>query len=107
MVAPQPNKPLAIECPVESRPESSISWFKDNHLLGDASTHLDMTGNNLLFIQFGDSDAGEYYCEAENYLGSARSESFKLSVASSKYKHRQRERRQKGATRSSRQTTRE
>lgn len=64
---------------------AEVKWFKDDELLASRPTHHEQTGTELMFFQVADEDAGEYHCEATNYLGSVTSDRFKLHVHSSKY----------------------
>lgn len=79
------NKPHTIECPIESRPESEVRWFKDDSLLEPQLGHTEQSGKELMFFQITKNDSGAYYCEASNQLGSITSAPFKLAVLSSKY----------------------
>lgn len=83
----QPNKPHTIECPVESNPEAEVRWFKDRRVLASEPSHLEITGNELMFFQINQRDSGQYHCEASNYLGSIRSQPFRLSVETTTSKY--------------------
>ena len=74
------EEPHTIECPIESEPEAQVSWFKGGRLLASEPLHFEQTGRELMFFQIKRSDSGQYYCLASNYLGSARSEPFELTV---------------------------
>lgn len=88
------GEPHMIWCPIEAQPEPEVKWFKDARELIDDdvstqtqqahATHRDMSGKELMFMSVHEDDAGEYRCEATNYLGTVRSERMRLSVKSSK-----------------------
>jgi hypothetical protein len=80
----KPREPLTVECPVEAQPESEVKWFKDGQVLASEPAHLEQTGSELMFFQINEADTGDYHCQAENYLGRASSEPFRLTVQSSK-----------------------
>lgn len=78
-------EPQTFECPVESEPEAEFKWFKDDQLLPSRSANLDQMGAELTFRQLDEADAGDYHCQATNYLGSVTSDRFQVTVQTSKY----------------------
>lgn len=81
------NEFHSIECPVEGKPTPQIKWFKDNELIISQPTHLEQAAKELMLFNIVDDDTGDYHCEAANYLGTIRSDQFRLQVQSSKYKN--------------------
>lgn len=73
---------------MEAQPESEVKWFKDDQLLASEPSHLEQAGSELMFVSINDNDAGDYHCQASNYLGTVTSERFRLSVQTSKYPSR-------------------
>lgn len=78
------NEPQAIECPIESEPAGEVEWFKDGQVLTSEPAHLELVGAELMFTKVKPEDAGDYHCEAVNYLGRVVSDRFRLTVQSSK-----------------------
>lgn len=79
------GEPKTIECPVEAEPEAEIKWYKDGQMVSSRPPHLELTGNELMFISISEQDSGEYHCQASNSMGSITSDRFKLSIQTSKY----------------------
>lgn len=77
--------PHTIECPVEAQPPAEVRWFKDDQALAMKPSHLDQAGLELMFVALSEHDSGQYFCRAQNYLGSATSEPFSLHVQTGKY----------------------
>ena len=72
----QEGDEASFHCGAIGNPTPKVSWFKDGRSIG--------TGNTLSFVAFRNR-SGEYWCSADNGLGSAINASARLNVQS-KYK---------------------
>ncbi|XP_033109973.1 roundabout homolog 1-like [Anneissia japonica] len=71
------DNPASFRCRADAQPAATIRWYKDGE-------QFDGTGQDgdLFFLKVTNNhDSGVYYCEATNYLGSARSNNATLDVA--------------------------
>lgn len=81
------HDPATLNCKVEGSPSPKIEWYKDGHILKvePGSHQMFLPSGDLFFLKVvhskRESDAGVYWCEARNELGSARSRNATLQVA--------------------------
>lgn len=75
------HEALSVECPIEAEPKPDVKWFKDGLQMRK------QTSGELMFLQVTPEDAGQYHCEASNYLGATSTRSFLLHVKTSKYSY--------------------
>ncbi|KAM9490101.1 B-cell receptor CD22-like isoform 2-T5 [Salvelinus alpinus] len=66
-----------LTCSSDANPpvQSYIWWYKKN-----GSDYQSMTGPQHVFNQIQSSDTGEYYCEAQNEMGTERSRTINMDV---------------------------
>ena len=81
-VIAEPGRSSAINCRARGTPQPAIVWYKDGArvVLGSRVT---VNGSGALLISsVGAGDAGNYFCVANNTVGSVRSYSARLQLAS-------------------------
>ncbi|XP_033998079.1 B-cell receptor CD22-like isoform X1 [Trematomus bernacchii] len=68
---------VTLTCSSDANPAANYTWYKE-----DQHAHLSSVneGPRLVFTSILSSDSGQYYCRAENELGSTRSESISIDV---------------------------
>ena len=69
-----------LDCSAAGSPQPTISWYKDN-LAVQLSTRVSQDGGNLVITSLQTSDAGAYYCVAQNSLGLVQSLTGHLTLA--------------------------
>lgn len=79
------SKPHTIECPIEAEPQAKIDWFKDDIQINNDAQHIELLANELMFLQAKPTDAGIYFCSAQNYLGKMQSAPFSLLINFGKF----------------------
>lgn len=81
------HDPVTLNCKAEGLPSPSIEWYKDGHRLKiePGSHQMFLPSGDLFFLKVvhsrRESDAGVYWCEARNELGSVKSRNATLQVA--------------------------
>ncbi|XP_034543305.1 junctional adhesion molecule A-like [Notolabrus celidotus] len=68
---------VTLNCSSDANPAANYTWYKKN---GTPDLHLSSSEAQLVFSAIQSSDSGQYYCEAENSLGKATSESISIDV---------------------------
>ncbi|XP_071397677.1 B-cell receptor CD22-like, partial [Centroberyx affinis] len=68
---------VTLTCSSDANPAATYTWYKEN---GNPDHKPLKTGPQLDFVSIQSSDSGEYYCTAENELGSKRSDSISINV---------------------------
>lgn len=64
------NLPLLINCPIDGRPQPSITWFKDHRQIYENETVKFLSSNRFLSISEAFSwNSGNYSCKGANKLG--------------------------------------
>ncbi|XP_071959591.1 uncharacterized protein [Antedon mediterranea] len=72
------DNPASFRCRADARPVATIRWYKD----GEPYQGTNVDDGDLFFLKVtNNQNTGVYYCEATNYLGSARSNNATLDVA--------------------------
>ncbi|XP_033985942.1 B-cell receptor CD22-like [Trematomus bernacchii] len=68
---------VTLTCSNDENPTANYTWYKE-----DGSSYLPPLNEKprLIFSSIQSSDSGQYYCTAENLLGSTRSESIFIDV---------------------------
>ncbi|KAG8182020.1 hypothetical protein JTE90_013951 [Oedothorax gibbosus] len=77
-----PNRPVVIECPVDSNPPPFITWYKNGKVINFSNHGLIKQleqGRVLQFLKTTAEDDGEYMCVAENSVGKTE-KNFKVDV---------------------------
>lgn len=77
-----PNRPTIIECPVDSNPPPSITWYKNGKAIRFSNYALIKElddGKVLQFLKTTSEDDGDYTCVAENSVGKTE-KNFKVDV---------------------------
>lgn len=70
-----------LKCSVRGIPTPVVSWRKDNVLIdGSGGRHKFLTDGSLQIIGLHGSDAGVYYCAANNGVGPSVEKEFTLEV---------------------------
>lgn len=81
------HDPVTLKCKAEGSPKPRIDWYKDGQVLNieGGSHQMFLPSGDLFFLKVvhsrRESDAGVYWCEAKNELGTARSRNATLQVA--------------------------
>lgn len=81
------HDPATLNCKAEGSPYPKIEWLKDGRALKieSGSHQMFLPSGDLFFLKVvhsrRESDAGIYWCEAKNELGTARSRNATLNVA--------------------------
>uniref|UniRef100_A0A671TGX3 B-cell receptor CD22 n=1 Tax=Sparus aurata TaxID=8175 RepID=A0A671TGX3_SPAAU len=68
---------VTLTCSSDANPAAKYTWYKKN---GDPDLHPLSKEPQLVFSSIQSSDSGEYYCTAENELGSRTSEYISINV---------------------------
>ncbi|XP_030284101.1 B-cell receptor CD22-like [Sparus aurata] len=68
---------VTLTCSSDANPAANYTWYKKN---GDPDLHPLSKEPQLVFSSIQSSDSGEYYCTAENELGSRTSEYISIDV---------------------------
>ncbi|KAI4794944.1 hypothetical protein KUCAC02_031738 [Chaenocephalus aceratus] len=68
---------VTLTCSSDANPAANYTWYKMN---GNRKLPPLTTEPKLFFSSFQVSDSGQYYCRADNLLGSRRSESISIDV---------------------------
>uniref|UniRef100_A0A671TGY6 B-cell receptor CD22 n=1 Tax=Sparus aurata TaxID=8175 RepID=A0A671TGY6_SPAAU len=68
---------VTLTCSSDANPAANYTWYKKN---GDPDRHPLSKEPQLVFSSIQSSDSGEYYCTAENELGSRTSEYISIDV---------------------------
>ncbi|XP_030282792.1 B-cell receptor CD22-like [Sparus aurata] len=68
---------VTLTCSSDANPAANYTWYKKN---GDPDLHPLSKEPQLVFSSIQSSDSGEYYCTAENELGSRTSEYNSINV---------------------------
>ncbi|CAG9116373.1 unnamed protein product [Plutella xylostella] len=68
------NVEAILQCSAHEEPPANIYWYKDGRRIEDSAEHrysitVDGQHSNLTVVPVGDSDFGEFTCEAENQYG--------------------------------------
>ena len=88
------NEPLTLNCKAEGIPEPEIKWFKDGIEVPTAPSNPEshrviLPTGSLFFLRViqnkKEHDGGNYWCEATNKVGSARSKNATLEVAGNEF----------------------
>ena len=82
MVAP--DSAVQIDCSVNTTQTYTIKWFNadsNEEILQDSSKYKLYSNGTLEINAFSKQDEGQYYCIAQNNLGSVKSLSASLQVA--------------------------
>lgn len=61
-----------IDCIISGNPRPKISWYKNGVLLKSSTNKVRLSNQLLVIMAFGQSDEGEYACQASNRLGTVR-----------------------------------
>ncbi|XP_061573322.1 hemicentin-2 [Cololabis saira] len=69
---PQEGDPLRLTCSAKGQPSVNFSWFKNAQKL--------ISGPELKLTQVNFTHDGSYYCEAENKIGTEKSNSVEINV---------------------------
>ncbi|XP_033985906.1 hemicentin-1-like isoform X2 [Trematomus bernacchii] len=68
---------VTLTCSSDANPAANYTWYKEN---GNRNVPPLSEGPRLVLSSIQSSDSGQYYCRAENKLGSIRSESISIDV---------------------------
>lgn len=90
------NEPLTLNCKADGIPEPEIKWFKDGIEVPTAPSNPEshrviLPTGSLFFLRViqnkKEHDGGNYWCEATNKVGTARSKNATLEVAGKLLEH--------------------
>ncbi|XP_033985939.1 B-cell receptor CD22-like [Trematomus bernacchii] len=71
------GRSVTLTCSSDANPAATYTWYKKN---SNADVPLLSEGPQLVFRSIQSSDSGQYYCSAENELGSSTSEKVFINV---------------------------
>lgn len=74
------NQRLSLPCLVTGYPPPMALWFKDADYVDDSRVYI-LLDRTLVILTVGYEDAGTYWCEVKNSLGSATSNATTIYVA--------------------------
>ncbi|CAH1998253.1 unnamed protein product [Acanthoscelides obtectus] len=79
------HDPATLKCEAAGQPPPTITWYKEGSPVKANQHRVLLPNGGLFFLRVAhgrkENDSGEYWCEASNALGKARSRNATLTVA--------------------------